>query len=556
MGEQTDHGEGRLKGLALVRAAMGTRRTAMMLALGFASGLPFVLLIGTLNAWLGELKVSLATIGVLSWIGLAYAFKFLWSPLVDRTRPPLLARLGRRRSWLILCQLVLALLLWALAATDPIAAIGSFAALAVAAAFFSATQDVVIDAWRIEVADEMVTVELLSALYQLGNRTAALAGGAGALVLAARVGWPAVYAGMGVAMLVLAVVTLWAPEAVDVDDAAADPLAGHPVPDRRRRAIALAIVGIGWAWALVMLGRFMVVALSPVAPGATAPSAGDFTKLWGPWIVIATVVLPALVAGWANGHVRTDQGGATGSARRAADHCYRALVLPLSEIVGRLRWGAVIVVALILAYRICDSIWAPFAFPFYLDYLGYTNDQVAFASKLFGVLMTTLGVAIGGLMFATLGRMPTMLAGAILAAASNLLYADLAQGGAGIDAFAHLFALDRLGADLRMVRLMIAISGENIAGGLAGAAFVAYISSIVARQYSAVQYALLSSLTFLVGALGRAAMGEAIGRVGYAPVFLFTAALGGIAIVLVLIEWWRGAPRAAVPHDVPVQTAA
>lgn len=537
-----------VKGWALVRAALSSRKTAVMLTLGFASGLPFVLLIGTLNAWLGELKVSLATIGVLSWIGLAYAFKFLWSPVVDRTRPPLLARLGRRRSWLVLCQLVLGLLLWALAATDPITAIGSFAVLAVIAAFFSATQDVVIDAWRIEIADERATVEILSAIYQLGNRFAALAGGALALVLAARVGWPAVYTGMGVVMLALAALTLAAPEAPDADRKADAPLEGHMAPDRRRRAVALGVVAVCWGWAILMLGGFMVQALSPVAPGGTAPSAGDFTKFWGPWIVVATVIVPALVAGWANGWASRVQGGSVrGGAQRAADHCYRALILPLSEIVQRLRWGAIVVVALILAYRICDSVWAPFAFPFYLDFLGYSNDEVAFASKLFGVLMTIVGVALGGLMFATLGRMPTLLAGAVAAAASNLLYADLALGGAGIDGFASLFGLDRLGAlggaDGRMIRLMVAISGENIAGGLAGAAFVAYISSITSKIYSAVQYALLSSLTFLVGALGRAAMGEAIEQVGYASVFRFTALLGLVAIGLVLVEWWRGAPR-------------
>ena len=535
---------GRVKGWALVRAALSSRKTAVMLALGFASGLPFVLLIGTLNAWLGELKVSLATIGVVSWIGLAYAFKFLWSPVVDRTRPPLLARLGRRRSWLVLCQGVLALLLWGLAATDPIAAVGSFALLAVIAAFFSATQDVVIDAWRIEIADEAATVEILSAIYQLGNRIAALAGGAGALVLAARTGWPAVYAGMGVAMAVLAFVSLLAPEARELEEDAAAPLAGNVVPDRRRRAIALGVVAACWGWAIWTLGAFMVRALSPVAPGETAPSAGDFTKYWGPWIVAATVIVPALVAAWANGRLLGRAEPARSAGARAADHAYRALVLPLSELVARLRWGAVIVVALILSYRICDGIWAPFAFPFYLDFLGYSNDEVAFASKLFGVLMTIAGVALGGLLFAVIGRMPTLLVGAITAAATNLLYADLAQGGAGIDAFAGLFGLDRLGADARMVRLCLAIAGENIAGGLAGAAFVAYISSIVAREYSAVQYALLSSLTFLIGALGRAAMGEAIEQVGYASVFYFTAALGLIAVGLVLVEWWRGAPRA------------
>ena len=535
-----------VKGWALVRAALGSRKTATMLALGFASGLPFVLLIGTLNAWLGEMKVSLATIGVLSWIGLAYAFKFLWSPVVDRTRPPLLARLGRRRSWLILCQVVLAVLLWALAATDPVTAIGAFALLAVIAAFFSATQDVVIDAWRIEIADETATVELLSAIYQLGNRTAALAGGAGALVLAARTGWPAVYMGMGVAMACLALVTLTAPEAPDPDAAASEPLAGHVVPDRRRRAIALGIVALGWGWAIWMLGSFMVRALSPVPVGGTAASASDFTKFWGPWIVVATVVVPAIVAAWANGYIApvgAAQDSAGSTARRAADHCYRALVLPLSELVGRLGWGVIVVVALILSYRICDGVWAPFAFPFYLDFLGYSNDEVAFASKLFGVLMTIAGVALGGLLFATVGRMPTLLIGAIAAAATNLLYADLALGGGGIDGFASLLGLDRLGADQRMVRLCVAIAGENIAGGLAGAAFVGYISSIVARQYSAVQYALLSSLTFLVGALGRAAVGEQIKLVGYAPVFQFTALLGLIAVALVALEWWRGATR-------------
>ena len=536
----------RVKGWRLVRLALASRKTATMLALGFASGLPFVALIGTLNAWLGEREVSLATIGVLSWIGLAYAFKFLWSPVVDRTRPPLLARLGRRRSWLILCQGVLALLLVAMALTDPVAAIGSFALLAVAGAFVSATQDVVIDAWRIEIADpegEGATVEVLSAIYQLGNRIAALAGGAGALVAAQRIGWPAVYMIMGAAMAVLAFVTLIAPEAELPEEDAAEPLNGHVVPDRRRREIALAIVAAGWGWAIWMLGSFMVRALTPLTPGETAPSAGDFTKFWGPWIVVATVVLPAIVSAWANGHARPSIGGARRAAERGADHVYRALVLPMSEIVGRLRWGAIVVVALILSYRIADSIWAPFAFPFYMGELGYSGDEVAFASKLFGVLMTIAGVALGGLMFATLGRMPTLLAGAVAAAATNLLYADLALGGAGIDGFAGLFGLDRLGADPRMVRLCIAIAGENIAGGLAGAAFVAYISSIVAKQYSAVQYALLSSLTFLVGALGRAAMGEAIERQGYASVFTFAALLGLIAVALVLLEWWRGAPR-------------
>ena len=544
------------KGWGLLKAAMGNRKTAAMLVLGFASGLPFVLLIGTLNAWLGELKISLATIGVLSWIGLAYAFKFLWSPLVDRARLPMLGKLGRRRSWLVLCQGALAVLLWGLAATDPLTAIGSFAILAVIAAFLSATQDVVIDAWRIEIADETATVDLLSAIYQLGNRFAALTGGALALVLAARLSWPIVYVGFGFVMLGAVVMTLFTPEVVRDGREGTSPLAGHLVPNTRERSIALAIVAVCWAWAIFMLGSFMASALQPAVPGVAKMTATEFTKFWGPWIILATVILPALVAAWTSRlpqHPGADKGVSGGQA--AANHSYRALSLPLAEIVSRLRWGAILVLALILLYRIADSIWAPFAFPFYLDFLHYTNDEVAIASKIVGVIMTTLGVVIGGVMLATVGRMPTLLAGGIVAAASNILFADLALGSPGIDAFMHLTMLDHVGIEPRMMRLLIGITGENIAGGFAGTAFVAYISSITSREYSAVQYALLSSMTFLVGALGRASIGEAIESYGYANVFYVTAGLGLIAVVLVAIEWARG-PREPADPVLPVEEKA
>ncbi|WP_249403524.1 AmpG family muropeptide MFS transporter [Sphingomonas sp. CFBP 13720] len=523
------------KGLALIRMGLGNRKTGVMLAFGFAAGLPYTLLLGTLNAWLGEAKINLATIGLLSWIGLVYAFKFLWSPLVDRMRLPLLDRFGRRRSWLLLCQAALAATFLALSATDPAIGIGWFALVAVIGAFAAATQDVVIDAWRIDVADDRATLGILSSIYQLGYRTAALVGGALALVLAARISWPMVYAIMGGVMAAMLIVTLLAPDTPR--PAAIDP--AHPVagPSHRDKRTGLAIVGLCWTWAIVTIAAFMTRALT-VAPGATPPSVGDFTRLTGPWIVVATVVVPALVAAWLNGR------GAAGEGARSpgwVEHGHRALILPLSELVGRLRWGIVVVLGLILSYRLCDSIWGPFAYPFYLEELRYTNDEVAFASKIFGVGMTIIGVSLGGVLFATLGRMPTLLIGAMVAAASNLLYADLAAGAPVIDAVAGATGLLGLGVDARMVRLMVAISGENIAGGLAGAAFVAYLSSIASKEHSAVQYALLSSLTLLVGSLGRAGLGEAVEQMGYAPVFRFTAALGLVAIGFVLLEWvrWR-----------------
>src|SRR3954454_4129382 len=132
----------RPKGWRLLRAALANRKSAMMLAFGFSSGLPFALLIGTLNAWLGEAKINLATIGVLSWIGLSYAFKFLWSPLIDRVKLPLLGELGRRKSWIVLCQTGLIVSFIGLGLGDPAVDIGGFAIFAVIGAFASATQDI------------------------------------------------------------------------------------------------------------------------------------------------------------------------------------------------------------------------------------------------------------------------------------------------------------------------------------------------------------------------------------------------------------------------------
>jgi PAT family beta-lactamase induction signal transducer AmpG len=543
-------GEAKPKGWGLLKASLKNRKTAIMLVFGFAAGLPYTLLIGTLNAWLGEWEIDLATIGVLSWIGLAYAFKFLWSPLVDRVRLPGLERLGRRRSWLLVCQLLLTATFFALSLSDPRLQLGWFALVAVIGAFASATQDVVIDAWRIDVADDQAPVEILSSIYQFGYRIAALIGGALALVLSERVSWPMVYGIMGVFMALTVIATLFAPDTPrDAIEREQSALRKTGAIDPKLRAIGLAIVGLGWAWAIWMVGSFMVRMLGGAIDPATGkpPAVGDFTKAYGPWIVVATVIVPAVVAAVFNwlrarkGYILTADEPVITGGERAADHAYSALILPLGELVGRIGWGVIIVIGLILSYRITDLIWGSFAFPFYLTELKYTGDEVAFASKIFGVFMTMAGIALGAALFATIGRMPTLLIGAIVAAASNLLYADLASGAPFIDSFARTFGLDAFGQDLRMVRLLIAISGENIAAGLAGAAFVAYLSSITSREFSAVQYALLSSLTFLVGSLGRAAIGERIDQVGYAPVFLLCAGIGLIAVAFVAAEWVRQA---------------
>jgi len=540
----------RPKGLALLRVALGQRKSACMLGFGFSSGLPYALLIGTLNAWLGEVKINLATIGVLSWIGLSYSFKFLWSPLVDRLQLPLLERLGRRTSWILLCQLVLVASFLGLAATDPTAAMGRFAVIAFVAALASATQDVAVDAWRIDVADEATPVELLSAIYQFGYRIASIVGGAVALVLAARMAWPMVYALMAGMVVLIALVTLRAPDTPRgpsgaLHESLAQP--GELTPTTR--ALALAVVLVSWAWAIGELLHFMVLVLEPAVPGAKAPSVADFTRGTGPWIIAATVGVPLVVSAVTNAlkkrrvAVLAVHDSDAGPVRTVANHLYAALVSPLAELVGRIGWGVLIVIGLILTYTLCYNIWGSFAFPFYLNFLKYSKDEVAFASKVFGIFMTMIGISLGGYSFARLGRMPTILIGAILPILGNFVYADLAEGAVHIDAVGHAIGLHALfglfGFDARMVRLLLAISFENISTGLAGAAFVAYLSGIVSRRYTAVQYALLSSLTFLIGSLGRGVAGEAFDKYGYAPVFRWTAAAGLVAVVFVLLEWAR-----------------
>ncbi|MFM5917176.1 MAG: hypothetical protein ACKOOL_06540 [Novosphingobium sp.] len=363
--------------------------------------------------------------------------------------------------------------------------------------------------------------------------------------------WPVVYLFMGGLLLLCALlVTLRAPDSQRPEPGklhGALSEAGALQP--QYRAFALLTVGVSWLWAIGVIVQFMMTMLGTPAPGATPPSAGDFTKLYGPWIIVATVLVPlgiAALTNWMGTQQRYVMQAADHThtpVRTATNHLYSALVAPLGELSGRLRWGVLSVIGFILTYAICYNIWASFAYPFYLQEMKYSKEEVAFASKVFGIFMTMAGISLGGYCFAKLGRFPTILMGAVLPPLGNFLYADLAEGGASIDAFAHFFRLDALavwfGSDERMVRLLLAICYENIVTGFALTAFVAYVSSIVSKQYGAIQYALLGSLVSLVGTLGRGATGEAFQQFGYPTVFRWTALTAVVSVVFVLLEWAR-----------------
>jgi PAT family beta-lactamase induction signal transducer AmpG len=537
---------------------MGQRKTGFMALFGFASGLPFALFLGTLYAWLTEAEVDLETMGVFSLIGLAYAFQFLWSPLIDKVNLPIFKKLGRRKQWMVPAQLLLGAILVTLSVLEPKTQLGWFSLLAGIGAFASATQDIAINAWRIDVADEDATLDILSSVYQMGYRLAALVGGALGLIIAARIGWPETYMLMGAILLAIGAAGLFAPDTpvvlvADGEEKVVDEQllalrdAGELRPEVRARA--LFVVALLWAAAIGTVLTFMVMSMT-YAP-EDRPNPTQFTLGFGPWIIVATVVVPALIAGWlasqkrAGKNLLSEAADPSSSGGYVMDHLYRALVLPLVEFVGRMGWSLVLILALVLTYRICDAIWGTFAYPFYLGELEYTNDEVAFASKFFGVGAIIAGLAFGGYMLTVIGRMATLTIGALLAALTNLLYADLAVGGANMQAFSDAVGFTWAISQVPVIggpslaKLTFTIMFENLAIGIAGAAYVAWLSSIVSKQFSAVQYALLSSLTLLVGTLGRGALGEMIEDRGYFDVFILTTLIGLVAVVLCLGEWFR-----------------
>lgn len=513
---------------------------AAMLLLSLAAGLPYGAVLGTLNAWLTDGGVEPSAIGAFSIVLLAYSFKFLWAPAFARPRFLWPSALGARRSWLLAFQILIAFLLSLLALADPVDRIGLAALVALAIAIFSASHDIVLDAWRIEVARGDEDLDLMSALYQFGYRSAGLITGLVALMLASRIGWPATYLVIAGLMAMSMIGTLIAPEPNASERVEASSFADR-LGDLVRR-YSTVFVSIAWAVAAVLLGRFVFEAFTATPP----PSGRDFVRQQGPVIILLCVITPALVAAWLLGQASRETVVATGS-KGLLETMFRAILDPMMDLISRLRWGALLVLALVLTYRFTDLIWGSFAYPFYLgsNYgaLGHSLDEVAIASKTFGVIMTIAGGALGGVALIFIGRMPCLLIGAIAAAATNLLFADLAAGALGLDAFLAIFQLDHafafFGADQRMARLMLAVAGENIAVGFASVASVAFLSSIVSPKFAAVQYALLASLTMLIGTLGRPAIGEMIETNGFYDVFVLTAWLGLVAVVLVALEWRR-----------------
>ncbi|HWP12554.1 MAG TPA: MFS transporter [Ramlibacter sp.] len=418
--------------------------TVRMLFLGFSAGLPLLLVLGTLSFWLREAGIDRTTIGFLSWVGLAYAFKWAWAPLVDRLPIPLLSRLlGRRRAWLLLAQAMVVAGLLGMAFTDPKRSLETIVWCALLAAFGSATQDIALDAFRIESA-EAKRQAALAAAYQTGYRLAMIWAGAGVLWIAARAevagaagyqhtAWQTAYLVMAASMAVGVLTVLLSPE-----------------PLRR-----------------------------PLPPSKNA-------------------------AAWLRD----------------------VLIEPFAEFLRRYRWQAALILSLIAVYRISDVVMGIMANPFYVD-MGYSKDEVAAVTKIYGVIMTLAGAFIGGAMSMRMGVMRVLMLGAVLSAASNLLFAWLGSRGHDVQA------------------LIFVISADNLSSGIASAAFIAYLSSLTNVTYSATQYALFSSMMLLLPKFLAGYSGWYVDLFGYGNFFTATACLGVPVLALVWLASRIQAPAGA-----------
>jgi PAT family beta-lactamase induction signal transducer AmpG len=417
-------------------------RVMGMIFLGFAAGLPFLLVFSTLSAWLRDTGVARTTIGFFSWVGITYSIKVFWAPVIDRLPLPVLtALLGKRRSWMLLAQCAIALGLTGMALTDPRRDLQLIAVFALLVAFGSATQDITVDAYRIEAVDKRLQ-GAMAATYVLGYRVALLVAGAGAFYIAEGYSWSVAYLVMALLMGIgmLTTLTISEPE--------------H-TRDERTRALEARL----------------------------EQAAGIQHKQ----------TLAARLAAWFSD----------------------AVVSPFVEFFQRNGGLAILILLLVGCYKLSDITMGVMANPFYLD-LGYSKTEIANISKIFGFFMTIAGAAIGGVMVVRYGLLRPLLAGAVLIASTNLLFVWLAVSE----------------PDLAM--LAVVISADNLSGGFAASAFIAYLSSLTNSAYTATQYALFSSLMTLPAKFIGGFAGWVVDTAGYASFFLYAGLLGLPAIFLVL----------------------
>ena len=415
-----------------------------MLFLGFSAGLPILLVFGTLSAWLNSEDIDKSTIGFVSWVALAYGLKFIWSPLVDRMPLPLLtSMLGQRRSWMLMAQLGVITGLAALSMYDPKTSLTTIVTFAVLTAFSSATQDIAIDAWRIESIDDEYQ-GAMAGTYQLGYRIGMILAGSMAFVIADFYSWSVAYLCMA----------------------------------------AFMIVGI--------ISTFII-------------SEPDHTLSDNEWKTEKRVV--SLLQ--RNQHLPE-------KVRNLQAWFVGAVICPFADFFARNGWNALLILLFIAVFRMSDITLGVMAFPFYQD-MGYSGSEIGIVSGLVGKFITITGALLGGVLVVHYGIMRMLLAGAIIVIITNLLFAWLA------------------GQEPLVAWLVLVVGADNLAGGLAGTVFIAYLSSLTNRAYTATQYALFSSIMLLLPKFIGGFSGVVVDASNYPTFFLYAATLGLPSVILILL---------------------
>ena len=502
-------------------------RVITMLFLGFSAGLPILLIFSTLSVWLREAGVERSAVTFFSWAALGYSFKFIWAPLVDKIPLPLItAKLGRRRSWMLLAQLCIIASILAMASVDPAAGHQYLVFMALAAVllgFSSATQDIVIDAYRIECIDASYQA-LLSSTYIAGYRLGMVAAGAGSLFLASYLGgeggyvytaWKHTYYFAAAAMGVGMATTLIIPE----PESNRDPSIYTYSSQDYLRLFLVFLAGcvafcltffLSGGMADQVKGMLTGILHETVFSGFLAEAGRLFTALF-----VAACCIGALV-----------RAGAVD--RNIVGETY---IDPVAEFFNR--YGiktALLILLLVGFYRVSDIVLGVISNVFYVD-LGFSKNVIAGITKLYGVGMTILGGFLGGMLTLRYGVLAILFLGALLSAATNLLFMMLASAGANV------------------AMLTVVIAVDNLSAGLAATAFVAYLSSLTNISFTAVQYALFSSLMTLFPKLFGGYSGTLVDTFGYNSFFLLTTLMGLPVLILIWVLHKKLALPGVPPAD-------
>ncbi|MDA8754599.1 MFS transporter [Luminiphilus sp.] len=486
-------------------SAYKSPRVFAMLFLGFSAGMPLLLIFSTLSIWLSEAGVQRSAVTYFSWAALGYSFKFVWAPLVDKLPLPLLEHwLGKRRSWLLLSQLmVISAMLW-MAMSDPASTEGLryMAFAAVLLGFSSATQDIVIDAYRIEAVEEKLQA-LMSASYVAGYRIGMIVAGAGALYLAAGLGttkeayvyssWQLTYVAMAGTMLIGVVTTLMIEEPYSHRESSFL----SSTSDYLRFLLLFAC----FVCALVFAYVWLADSIAGLRIGLEGLGLG--TSLAEAIRLFAAVVL-AGASSWVLVTLNI-------ADQRALQETY---IDPIAEFFGRYGRMAILVLLLIGFYRVSDIVLGVISNVFYVD-MGFSKNQIATVTKVFGLSMTILGGFVGGFLTIRYGVLKVLMLGAVMTVITNLLFIPLANNPGNLSL------------------LYIVIGADNLTAGLAVAAFIAYLSSLVNISFTAMQYAMFSSMMTLFPKLLGGYSGSIVDSLGYEGFFFISSMMGLPVLILI-----------------------